>query len=161
MVNNQILAQLLIRKRWIVGISYISESFTSLLNLMNCILIVEDETRIAAFIEKGLRKQGFKTIVAEDGLQGLHIASHEKIDLLLLDLGLPLKSGWEVLEELRDRGFNFPIIIMTAFSDEQNRFTAMYRGASDYLTKPFKFQDLLAMVRSQFNSRISYLSTKI
>jgi two-component system, OmpR family, copper resistance phosphate regulon response regulator CusR len=115
---------------------------------MNCILIVEDETRIAAFLAKGLQKQGFKTILAEDGLQALHIASQEKIDLLLLDLGLPLKSGWEVLEELRDRRQNFPIIIMTAFSDEKNRITAMHRGANDYLTKPFDFKDLLSKVRS-------------
>lgn len=115
---------------------------------MNCILIVEDETRIASFLEKGLQKQGFKTILAEDGLQALHIASHEKIDLLLLDLGLPLKSGWEVLEELRDRGQNFPIIIMTAFSDDRNRLTAMYKGANDYLAKPFRFQELLSKVQS-------------
>jgi two-component system, OmpR family, copper resistance phosphate regulon response regulator CusR len=115
---------------------------------MNCILIAEDETRIAAFLEKGLRKQGFETIIAEDGLQALNIASHKKIDLLLLDLGLPLKNGWEVLEELRDRDQNFPIIIMTAFSEEKNRLTAMYKGANDYLAKPFKFQDLLSQVRS-------------
>jgi two-component system, OmpR family, copper resistance phosphate regulon response regulator CusR len=115
---------------------------------MNCILIAEDETRIAAFLEKGLQKQGFKTILAEDGLQALHLVSHKKIDLLLLDLGLPLKNGWEVLEELRDRQQDFPIIIMTASSDEKNRLNAMYKGANDYLTKPFKFQDLLERVQS-------------
>jgi two-component system, OmpR family, copper resistance phosphate regulon response regulator CusR len=125
---------------------------------MNCILIAEDETRIAAFLEKGLQKQGFKTILAEDGLQALHLVSHEKIDLLLLDLGLPLKSGWEVLEELRDRQQNFPIIIMTAFSDEKNRLNTMYKGANDYLTKPFKFQDLLERVESALAAKQSAIS---
>ncbi|NJO95500.1 MAG: response regulator transcription factor [Pleurocapsa sp. CRU_1_2] len=125
---------------------------------MNCILIAEDETRIAAFLEKGLQKQGFKTIIAEDGLQALHIAKHEKIDLLLLDLGLPLKNGWEVLEELRDRGQNFPIIIMTAFSDEKNRLNGMSKGANDYLTKPFKFQDLLERVQSALAAKQSAIS---
>ncbi|NJK57509.1 MAG: response regulator transcription factor [Pleurocapsa sp. SU_5_0] len=125
---------------------------------MNCILIAEDETRIAAFLEKGLQKQGFKTILAEDGLQALHIAKHEKIDLLLLDLGLPLKNGWEVLEELRDRGQNFPIIIMTAFSDEKNRLNGMSKGANDYLTKPFKFQDLLERVQSALAAKQSAIS---
>jgi two-component system, OmpR family, copper resistance phosphate regulon response regulator CusR len=125
---------------------------------MNCILIAEDETRIAAFLEKGLQKQGFKTTLAEDGLQALHLVSHEKIDLLLLDLGLPLKSGWEVLEELRDRQQNFPIIIMTAFSDEKNRLNTMYKGANDYLTKPFKFQDLLERVESALAAKQSAIS---
>jgi two-component system, OmpR family, copper resistance phosphate regulon response regulator CusR len=125
---------------------------------MNCILIAEDETRIAAFLEKGLQKQGFKTILAEDGLQALHLVSHEKIDLLLLDLGLPLKNGWEVLEELRDRQQNFPIIIMTAFSDEKNRLNTMYKGANDYLVKPFKFQDLLERVESALANKQSSIS---
>ena len=119
---------------------------------MNCILIAEDETRIAAFLEKGLRQKGFKTIVAEDGLQALQMASRENIDLLLLDLGLPFKDGWEVLQELRDRGLNFPVIIMTAFDDEKNRLIAMQKGASDYVTKPFQFRDLLERVRSQLGS---------
>jgi DNA-binding response OmpR family regulator len=128
---------------------------------MNCILIAEDETRITAFLEKGLRKNGFRTIVAEDGLQALEIVSSEKIDLLLLDLGLPFQNGWEVLQELRDRGQNVPIIIMTAFNDEKNRLTAMYKGASDYITKPFQFKDLLSKVRSQLNNSLSYLPTKL
>jgi two-component system, OmpR family, copper resistance phosphate regulon response regulator CusR len=128
---------------------------------MNSILIAEDETRIAAFLEKGLHKKGFRTIVAEDGLQALQIASNENIDLLLLDLGLPIKNGWEVLEQLRDREVNFPIIIMTAFDDDKNRLIAMYKGASDYVTKPFQFKDLLFKVRSQLERSSSYLETKV
>lgn len=125
---------------------------------MHCILIAEDETRIASFLEKGLRKKGFRTIVAEDGLQALRMVSRENIDLLLLDLGLPCKNGWEVLEELRDRGHNFPIIVMTASIDEKNRLTAIYKGANEYLTKPFQFQDLLVVVRSQLNDSLLTLN---
>jgi two-component system, OmpR family, copper resistance phosphate regulon response regulator CusR len=108
-----------------------------------------------------LHKKGFRTIVAEDGLQALQIASNENIDLLLLDLGLPIKNGWEVLEQLRDREVNFPIIIMTAFDDDKNRLIAMYKGASDYVTKPFQFKDLLFKVRSQLERSSSYLETKV
>jgi two-component system, OmpR family, copper resistance phosphate regulon response regulator CusR len=115
---------------------------------MNRILIAEDETRVAAFLEKGLRKNGFVTVVAGDGQQALQIATSEEIDLLLLDLRMPIKDGWEVLEELRDRGLHFPVIIMTAFDDDKNRFLAMQKGASDYVTKPFQFRDLLERVRS-------------
>ncbi len=118
---------------------------------MNRILIAEDETRVAAFLEKGLRKNGFVTVVAEDGQQALQIATSENLDLLLLDLKMPIKDGWEVLQELRDRGLNFPVIIMTAFDDEKNRFIAMQKGASDYVTKPFQFRDLLERVRSQLH----------
>ncbi|MGL5805517.1 MAG: response regulator transcription factor [Xenococcaceae cyanobacterium] len=119
---------------------------------MNRILIAEDEIRVAAFLEKGLRKNGFVTVVAEDGQQALQVAASEEIDLLLLDLRMPIKDGWEVLKELRDRGLNFPVIIMTAFDDEKNRLIAMQKGASDYVTKPFQFRDLLARVRSQLNN---------
>jgi two-component system, OmpR family, copper resistance phosphate regulon response regulator CusR len=115
---------------------------------MNRILIAEDETRVAAFLEKGLRKNGFLTVVAQDGQQALQMAASEEIDLLLLDLRMPIKDGWEVLQELRDRGLNFPVIIITAFDDNKNRFLAMQKGASDYVTKPFQFRDLLERVRS-------------
>jgi two-component system, OmpR family, copper resistance phosphate regulon response regulator CusR len=115
---------------------------------MNRILIAEDEARVAAFLEKGLRKNGFVTVVAEDGQQALQVSVREEFDLLLLDLRMPIKDGWEVLEELRDRGVNFPVIIMTAFDDDKNRLLAMEKGARDYVTKPFKFRDLLARVRS-------------
>lgn len=122
---------------------------------MNRILIAEDETRVAAFLEKGLRKNGFVTIVAEDGQQALQMATSEEIDLLLLDLRMPVKDGWEVLAELRDRRLNLPIIIITAFDDDKNRFLAMQKGANDYLTKPFSFKDLLERVRSQLKPSVA------
>lgn len=116
--------------------------------VMNRILIAEDEARLAAFLEKGLRQYGYETIVAEDGCQALAVTQTEEIKLLLLDLGLPIKDGWAVLEELRSQGEKFPIIVVTAFSDDKSRAVALAAGATDYMTKPFRFSDLLAKVQA-------------
>lgn len=116
---------------------------------MNQILIVEDEARLAAFVEKGLRKNGFDTAVAADGEQAIFMVKNSHFDLILLDLKLPLKDGWTVLQELRNHGKQFPIIIMTATTDEWNRAAALEGGANDYVTKPFSFKYLLERVRAQ------------
>ncbi len=115
---------------------------------MNRILIAEDEARLAAFIEKGLRKSGFNPVVASDGQEALQKVTQEEFKLLLLDLGLPIKDGWAVLQELRSQGEDLPIIVVTALTDESNRTTALNLGANDYVTKPFKFSDLLEKVKS-------------
>jgi len=115
------------------------------------ILIVEDEVRLAAFIEKGLRKQGFSTRVAVDGQQAVDFASTHDFSLLLLDLGLPIKDGWSVLRELRQQGRKMPIIVITALNAD-NRQTALAAGANDYLTKPFRFNDLLEKIQQQMAS---------
>jgi DNA-binding response OmpR family regulator len=114
---------------------------------MNRILIAEDEARVAAFLEKGLGKNGFTTVIARDGQQVLELIEREDVDLLLLDIRMPVKDGWEVLEEVRNRGLKFPILIMTAFDDNKNRSMAMEKGANNYLTKPFPFQTLLMIVK--------------
>ena len=112
------------------------------------ILIVEDEARLAAFIEKGLRQNGFTTSVAEDGQQAIAMATDQDFALLVLDLGLPIKDGWAVLRELRQQGKRVPIIVVTALNSE-NRKMALASGANDYLTKPFRFQELLTKIQSQ------------
>ncbi len=120
--------------------------------MINHILIAEDEERLAAFIEKGLRKYGFTTDVAADGQQALQKALNEEFGLLLLDLGLPITDGWAVLKELRAQGEQFPIIIVTALNDhDRNRAIALNLGANDYVTKPFKFSDLLEKVKLHLN----------
>ncbi|BAZ10711.1 two-component response regulator [Calothrix sp. NIES-4071] len=116
---------------------------------MNRILIAEDEERLAAFIEKGLRRNGFVTAVVPDGEQALQMA--EQFELLLLDLGLPIKDGWVVLKELRSQGKRLPIIIVTAFNDDDNLNSAFNLGANGYVTKPFRFSDLLQKVKSHFS----------
>ena len=113
---------------------------------MSQILIVEDETRLAAFLQKGLRKSGYVTSVAEDGEKAVEQASSKEFDLMELDLGLPIKDGFTVLRELRSKGKKFPIIVVTARSDDQDKAKAIYYGADDYLRKPFRFKDLLSLV---------------
>lgn len=120
--------------------------------LMKNILIVEDEDRIAAFLEKGLQKNGFTTAIATDGYQAALMARSSNFDLLLLDLGLPGKDGWALLKELRNQGKQFPIIIVTARSDERDKAAGLEAGANDYVTKPFRFEELLARVRLQLHN---------
>ncbi|MEM1391759.1 MAG: response regulator [Cyanobacteria bacterium P01_H01_bin.150] len=113
---------------------------------MSQILIVEDETRLAAFLQKGLQKKGYLTSVAEDGEQAIEIASNKQFDLMVLDLGLPIKDGFTVLRELRSKGKKLPVIVVTARNDDQDKAKAIRCGADDYLAKPFRFQDLLSRI---------------
>lgn len=116
---------------------------------MNRILIVEDEPGIASFLQKGLRAEGFSTMVAEDGLNAAAIARDDAFDLVILDLGLPGKTGQEVLREMRSRGERMPVVILTARNSEQDTVAGFEGGADDYVTKPFSFQELLARVRAR------------
>ncbi|AFY85655.1 MAG: Transcriptional regulatory protein WalR [Chroococcidiopsis cubana SAG 39.79] len=116
---------------------------------MSQILIVEDEARLAAFVKKGLGKSGFDTLVATDGEQAIELAQTSQPDLLLLDLGLPIKNGWQVMQELRSKGEVLPIVIMTARDDNQCKAAALQAGANDYITKPFLFKDLLGCIQAQ------------
>ncbi|MBE9179807.1 response regulator [Oculatella sp. LEGE 06141] len=115
---------------------------------MNRILIVEDQPRIAAFLEKGLRQAGFITTVAQDGWEAWHLTSNEPFDLIILDLMLPDRHGFDVLQDLRHEGYHLPIMILTASDSLQNRELGFQYGANDYLMKPFKFSDLLERVRA-------------
>jgi two-component system, OmpR family, response regulator QseB len=114
---------------------------------MTRILIAEDEARLAAFLEKGLRAGGYTTTVAADGETASLLARDEDFDLMVLDLGLPLKDGLEVLRELRGSGQRLPVIILTARGDPDERVAGLEAGADDYIGKPFHFEELLARVR--------------
>ncbi len=116
---------------------------------MNRILIAEDEPRLASFLEKGLRSNGFMTSVAADGTKASMMARDEEFDLLVLDLGLPGKDGVEVLRELRAAGQRMPVIILTARDDVSDKVGGLEGGADDYVTKPFRFEELLARVRAR------------
>lgn len=116
---------------------------------MNRILIAEDEPRIASFVEKGLKSNGFTTMLATTAQETLQMALGGKFDLLLLDLGLPGKDGLQVLEELRGQGEQFPIIILTARDELQCKVAGFESGADDYLTKPFRFEELLVRIRAR------------
>jgi DNA-binding response OmpR family regulator len=114
---------------------------------VSSILIVEDEERIASFVEKGLRANGFATAVAGDGMNGLALASTGGFDLVILDLGLPDLDGLAVLRQLRERGSRVPVIILTARDGVRATVEGLEGGADDYVTKPFRFEELLARVR--------------
>lgn len=117
-------------------------------HFMNQILIAEDEPRIAALLEKGLKKHGFETAIATDGSEALEMAAAGDFNLLLLDLGLPVKDGWEVLKSLRNKGKQLPIVIVSARKDDEEIAAGFEAGATDYITKPFRLNDLVARVRS-------------
>lgn len=120
---------------------------------MTQILIAEDEPRIASFIEKGLRSQGYTTVVAPDANEVFELALSGSFDLILLDLGLPGKDGLTLLEELRGQGAEIPIIILTARDDIQDKIAGLEGGANDYVTKPFRFEELLARIRLRLRDR--------
>jgi DNA-binding response OmpR family regulator len=119
---------------------------------MSHILIAEDEARIAAFLEKGLQSHGFTTTIAANGLEALNLVKVRQFDLLILDLGLPKKDGLEVLEELREHGEKLPVIILTARDDIHDKVAGLEGGADDYVTKPFRFEELLARVRARLRN---------
>lgn len=117
------------------------------------ILIAEDEPRIASFVEKGLKANGYTTDIVEDANLAIEVALTGNYDLVLLDLGLPGRDGLEVLEELRGQGFQAPILIVTARDDIQDKVAGFEGGASDYLTKPFRFEELLARIKVRLRDR--------
>ena len=113
------------------------------------ILVAEDESRIAAFIEKGLRSNGFTPTIATDANEAIALGLGGEFDLLILDLGLPGKDGLEVLAELRGQGERLPIIILSARDDLGDKVAGFEGGADDYVTKPFRFEELLLRIKAR------------
>jgi DNA-binding response OmpR family regulator len=111
------------------------------------ILIVEDEERIASFVAKGLHAEGHSTTVVADGRAGLDEALSADYDLMVLDIGLPIMDGFEVLDQLRAQGSRMPVIVLTARDSVTDTVSALEGGADDYMPKPFRFAELLARVR--------------
>jgi len=112
------------------------------------VLIVEDETRIADFLDRGLRAEGHFCVVAEDGQEGLELALKGDFDLILLDLVLPGMHGHEVCQQLRVNKISTPLMILTAMDSIEDVVAGLRLGADDYMTKPFSFEELLARIES-------------
>jgi DNA-binding response OmpR family regulator len=113
------------------------------------VLVVEDEVRIASFLIRGLRAQGYAVDHVGTGEEALRGARDPELDLMILDLGLPDIDGTEVLRRLRDGGSRLPIVVLTARGDVTDRVEGLDLGADDYLTKPFAFDELLARIRAR------------
>jgi len=112
------------------------------------ILIVEDEKKTAAYLQKGLSEQGFVVDSCHDGEEGLLLATTVEYDLIILDVMIPLRDGWSVLGELRQRGQKTPVLYLSARDTLDDRVKGLELGADDYLVKPFAFVELLARIRS-------------
>ena len=122
---------------------------------MTRILIVEDEERIVSFLEKGLRAGGYSTVSVVSGTEALAVARDDAFDLVVLDLGLPMLDGLDVLRALRRRGEHMPIIVLSARDGVADTVAALEGGADDYVTKPFRFEELLARIRLRLRDAVA------
>ena len=117
------------------------------------ILIVEDEEHLSRFIDKGLRKAGYETVIAADGMAALEHAAGGEVDLVVLDVGLPRMDGFTVLKLIRGMDVDVPIIMCTARDSAEDKVAGLEGGADDYLAKPYTFAELLARVRLRLRDR--------
>jgi len=128
---------------------------------MTRILIAEDEPGIASFLEKGFKAAGYTALVVGDGRTAASAARDSDFDLVILDLGLPLLDGHQVLGEVRARGETMPVIILTARGGVADTVAGLEGGADDYVTKPFRFEELLARVKVRLREQGSAEATKL
>ena len=112
------------------------------------VVLVEDERRIADFIRKGLSECGYAVDVAHDGEEALDWVGVAEFDIVVLDVMLPVRDGIEVCRELRGRGVQTPVLMLTALDAIEDRVRGLDSGADDYLVKPFAFSELLARLRA-------------
>lgn len=112
------------------------------------VLVIEDDPKVAGAVRSGLQGEGYEAVVSSTGEDGFFRATTEPYDAILLDIGLPGRSGLEVLEKLRARGLSVPVLVLTARDTVEDRVRGLDAGADDYLVKPFAFAELLARVRA-------------
>ena len=117
------------------------------------VLIVEDERAIVEILKFNLKREGYDTLEALDGLTGLKLAKEKDPDLILLDVMLPGMNGFDVCANLRDAGSAVPIIMLTAREEESDKVFGLEAGADDYITKPFSMRELLARVKANIRRR--------
>ena len=125
------------------------------------ILVVEDESAIADFLERGLRREGFAVQAVADGCEGERLALNHAFDLIVLDRMLPGRNGLEVLAAIRRSKPALPVIMLTARAEVADRVEGLDRGATDYVTKPFSFEELAARVRAHLRQADSEAATTL
>ncbi len=125
------------------------------------ILIIEDEKKIADFIKRGLKEEGYAADVAYDGENGRFLAKTNDYDLIVLDLMLPIVDGLTLCRQLRSQKLTAPILILTAKDSIKDKVTGLDSGADDYLTKPFAFEELLARIRALLRKKDTQPSTRL
>ncbi len=125
------------------------------------ILLVEDDAKVARFIRNGLKEEGFAVDVAEDGQQGLQFAREFEYDVMILDILLPKLDGISVLKAIRTRDPQTPILMLTAMDTLEDKIRGLNKGADDYLTKPFAFEELLARLRALLRRKYRTASTNL
>jgi DNA-binding response OmpR family regulator len=122
------------------------------------ILVVEDDRKVGAFLERGLREENYAVDVCRSGSEALYLAQVNTYDVIILDVMLPGKDGYAVCGELRSGGMLTPIIMLTAKDTLEDKITGLTEGADDYLTKPFSFEELLARIRALLRRSQDYKS---
>ncbi|TVQ34077.1 MAG: DNA-binding response regulator [Wenzhouxiangella sp.] len=125
------------------------------------ILVIEDEEALRELLGRALKREGFATDLAADGTDGLHYATEYPVDLAIIDLGLPGHSGMEILREVRKRGLKYPVLVLTARSDWQDKVEALELGADDYVTKPFRLEELMARVNALLRRSAGHASPEV
>src|SRR4030042_655231 len=124
------------------------------------ILIVEDDKKVGAFLEKGLKEEQYAVDVCRDGEEAMDLAMANPYDVIILDIMLPKKDGFSVCRELRQAGVLTPILMLTAKDTVEDKVAGLTEGADDYLTKPFSFEELLARIRALLRRSQDY-KTKV
>ena len=125
------------------------------------ILIVEDEPKTGEYLRQGLREAGFVVDLAQDGLDGLHLALQGEHDLVILDVMLPRMDGWQVLQSLRKHGLHMPVLFLTARDQVEDRVKGLELGADDYLVKPFQKDELLARLNALVRRSAGFISPRV
>ncbi len=125
------------------------------------ILVIEDEEALRELLGRALKREGFAVDLAADGTDGLHYATEYPIDMAIIDLGLPGHSGMEILREVRKRELRYPVLVLTARSDWQDKVQALELGADDYVTKPFRLEELMARVNALLRRSAGHASPEV
>ncbi len=125
------------------------------------ILVVEDETELRELMGRALKREGFAVDLCADGTEGLYYATEYPIDLALVDLGLPGVSGMEIVRKVRQAERGFPILVLTARSDWQDKVEALELGADDYVTKPFRLEEVMARVHALLRRSAGHAASEV